>query len=178
MSELAELRQDVRDLHIFVLRILGTRLSKAELAKELSISPRTLDKRVSLGIIRKPLFRKWLAADLMEHRDKWMEQPPRIATPVEIPDVEPQPIPFGQDGHHLYRHFDCEGNLLYVGVSQSALHRLKKHRHLSPWFSHIARVEMTVYKTREDVLIAERLAIQREKPRHNIQHSLLERATA
>lgn len=178
MTEIAELRQDVRSLEITLHRLHGTRLCKDELARELGVSTKTVERRVELGVIRAPLMGKWLMCDLLENESKWKEQPPHMAKPLEIPALEPRPIPYGQDGHHLYRHFDCEGNLLYVGVSQSALHRLKKHRHLSPWFSHIARVEMTVYKTREDVLIAERIAIQREKPRHNIQHSLLERGPA
>jgi hypothetical protein len=40
----------------------------------------------------------------------------------------------------LYRHFDADGVLLYVGVSLWAVSRLTQHRHGSRWFHKIANV--------------------------------------
>jgi hypothetical protein len=67
----------------------------------------------------------------------------------------------------LYRHFDSDGRLLYVGISLSAIIRLAEHR-ASPWFDDIARVEIERHPTRKAALAAERKAIRDERPLHNI----------
>lgn len=68
----------------------------------------------------------------------------------------------------LYRHFNNDGELLYVGISLSAIGRLRQHRDAAPWFDAISRVEIVNYPTREEALRAEAEAIHRENPRHNI----------
>jgi excinuclease UvrABC nuclease subunit len=73
--------------------------------------------------------------------------------------------------HYLYRHFDKDDRLLYVGVSLRALQRLAQHRNHAHWFEQICRVEMEQFATRQGALAAERVAIEREKPLYNIQFS-------
>ncbi|MBV8664654.1 MAG: helix-turn-helix domain-containing protein [Hyphomicrobiales bacterium] len=68
----------------------------------------------------------------------------------------------------LYRHFDAEGRLLYVGISLAALTRLAQHKERSHWFAAIATVTIETFATREDAIQAETLAIQTEAPRFNI----------
>lgn len=68
----------------------------------------------------------------------------------------------------LYRHFDADGNLLYVGISLSALKRLAQHSQSAQWYCQIARVSIEHFPTREEALDAEALAIHRENPLHNI----------
>ncbi|MBS7790250.1 hypothetical protein KTR66_09600 [Roseococcus sp. SDR] len=70
----------------------------------------------------------------------------------------------------LYRHYDANGRLLYVGVSLSAVVRLAQHRDLSQWATQIARVDVQKFDTRDQALAAERAAIKSEKPLHNIMH--------
>ena len=70
---------------------------------------------------------------------------------------------------YLYRHFSEEGELLYVGVSLSPVHRLVGHRKGSHWFGLIRRVEIEEFATREEALKAETVAIISEQPLHNIQ---------
>ena len=70
--------------------------------------------------------------------------------------------------HHLYRHFDKKGVLLYVGVSVNALIRLNQHKHTSSWFADIASVTIENHLSREAVLIAEKKAVVEEKPLYNI----------
>lgn len=70
----------------------------------------------------------------------------------------------------LYRHFDADGALLYVGISNSAFKRLDQHKAASHWAMDIARVEMKWFETREEAISAEREAIRNESPRHNIRH--------
>jgi hypothetical protein len=71
----------------------------------------------------------------------------------------------------LYRHFDAAGELLYVGVSISAVARLSEHARASRWASQIARVDIERHPTREAALAAEAAAIKAERPRYNTQHN-------
>lgn len=69
MSEatIEDLRQDVRSLHVDLHRILGTRLTKDELAKRLKISRRTLYNRIESGSVPRPRSDGlWLLADIIE----------------------------------------------------------------------------------------------------------------
>ncbi len=69
---------------------------------------------------------------------------------------------------HLYRHFDKDGTLLYVGVSINALNRLAQHKEASHWFIEITSVKIEQFQSREEVLRAEREAITNENPLHNL----------
>ena len=90
----------------------------------------------------------------------------------------------------LYRHFDADGQLLYVGISVNALIRLSQHRH-APWFRTIARVEIEWHPTREAAEAAELAAIRMEGPVWNkagafdpefraflVEHGLLDKVDA
>jgi predicted GIY-YIG superfamily endonuclease len=70
----------------------------------------------------------------------------------------------------LYRHFNNVGELLYVGVSLSALQRLGQHAENSEWFNSIDRVTIEHFDSREEALAAERSAIIQDRPMHNIHH--------
>jgi len=76
---------------------------------------------------------------------------------------------------NLYRHFDASGNLLYIGISISAVNRLSAHSRGSQWFSEIAKIEIQHFDTRELALKAEGLAIGREKPKYNVHHVVKEK---
>lgn len=67
----------------------------------------------------------------------------------------------------LYRHFDAGGQLLYVGISLSAVQRLAQHKTGSEWFPKIARVDIEWLPSRAIALRAEAAAIERENPLHN-----------
>jgi predicted GIY-YIG superfamily endonuclease len=71
---------------------------------------------------------------------------------------------------HLYRHFNSAGELLYVGVSLSALNRLGQHKDHSAWYKTISSVTLEEFESRDAALQAEREAIANEKPRHNLVH--------
>ena len=72
---------------------------------------------------------------------------------------------------HLYRHFNSAGDLIYVGISMSALRRLTQHAVTAHWFSDISRVEVERFDTRDEAIAAEIKAIRSEKPLHNVEHS-------
>lgn len=67
----------------------------------------------------------------------------------------------------LYRHFDSNGNLLYVGISLSTLNRLGQHKDNSHWFNSISNITIEKFNNRDKALIAERDAIINEKPLYN-----------
>jgi len=68
---------------------------------------------------------------------------------------------------HLYRHFDANGALLYVGQSNNCFERFQEHRQSSDWttLSVVMRIER--FESRKAALAAERQAIFLEKPRFN-----------
>ena len=67
----------------------------------------------------------------------------------------------------LYRCFDAEGRLLYLGKSRYFLSRLETHRQTSPWWHEVAKI--TTETVPDDQLDeAEREAIRRERPLYNL----------
>ncbi len=68
----------------------------------------------------------------------------------------------------LYRYFDSEGQLLYVGITGDNTKRQSQHRRNSFWFGKIASATFEHFDTRAEADSAETLAIKNEKPLHNI----------
>src|SRR4051812_15076922 len=62
--------------------------------------------------------------------------------------------------HVLYRFFDADDNLLYVGITNSPLARMGQHLRDKAWFKHAARTTYEHFKTRADVEAAEVKAIR------------------
>jgi predicted GIY-YIG superfamily endonuclease len=79
-----------------------------------------------------------------------------------------------QDFTALYRHFDAEKRLLYVGISLSASRRLSQHMRDSKWARAITSIEIEHFETRSQAVEAERRAILAEKPLWNVLHNLAE----
>lgn len=71
----------------------------------------------------------------------------------------------------LYRHYDVNGDLLYVGISLDAMRRLMQHRYKSDWYEEICSIDLEWHATREHALEAERQAIEIEDPLFNVQGS-------
>ena len=69
---------------------------------------------------------------------------------------------------YLYRVFDGDKNLIYVGISLSFFSRLQQHKKNSVWFDKMSSVTLTQYMTREEALFAEATAINTENPQMNI----------
>lgn len=68
----------------------------------------------------------------------------------------------------LYRFFDSEGNLLYVGISLHAALRVMEHRIEKPWWPEVATITVEhLTGSRTTAARAERRAIKREHPRYN-----------
>lgn len=68
--------------------------------------------------------------------------------------------------HELYRHFDKDKNLLYVGITWSTLSRSRQHKQ-SAWYDEIAVITIERFATEAEARRAEAHAIATEHPRHN-----------
>lgn len=83
---------------------------------------------------------------------------------------KPAQLDFENEVNYLYRCFDADGVLLYVGVAKNVANRLDNHRHASHrliWPSKVARNTVEAYANRRAALAAEAQAILTEKPLHN-----------
>jgi predicted GIY-YIG superfamily endonuclease len=72
----------------------------------------------------------------------------------------------------LYKAFDKENRLLYVGISLNWKNRLQQHAKDSLWFVDVADIKIEWFDTRDQALSAEADAIKREKPEYNVAHNL------
>ena len=75
----------------------------------------------------------------------------------------------------IYKMFDGDGNLLYVGKAKNILHRLRQYIDVSKLETHkqimrsvVKRVEWEITKTETDALILEQKLIKTLKPKYNI----------
>lgn len=71
----------------------------------------------------------------------------------------------------LYRFFDTDGALLYVGITYDTEQRFASHKNSSPWWKDVAGQSIEWYDTRTLALAAESEAIKAEHPRHNVSGS-------
>lgn len=71
--------------------------------------------------------------------------------------------------HCLYRHYDADGRLLYVGISHdSSIKRLAGHKSHSTWFPIIRRIDIEHFTSKKLAMEAERNAVITENPIYNI----------
>lgn len=67
----------------------------------------------------------------------------------------------------LYRFYNGAAELLYVGISKSAIARWSQHQ-AKPWWAEVIATRVEHYATREEARQAELHAIRTEQPRYNI----------
>jgi hypothetical protein len=67
----------------------------------------------------------------------------------------------------LYRYFDSEGQLLYVGVTKNQFQRQDQHSKIQPWWTDVASATFTHYESRNAAFAAEVYAIANDLPRYN-----------
>jgi hypothetical protein len=77
----------------------------------------------------------------------------------------------------LYRYFDKDDRLLYVGISFHAAARASQHKADKPWWPQSVRMEIEHLPTREAALAAEANAIRTEAPLHNVMGNRGSKAT-
>lgn len=70
--------------------------------------------------------------------------------------------------HVVYRFFDANDNLLYVGSTRHWATRLDTHRRSAEWYPEVARHEVTAYATMEEAREQERTLIATAAPWYNV----------
>jgi predicted GIY-YIG superfamily endonuclease len=73
--------------------------------------------------------------------------------------------------HVLYRMFDANEQLLYIGLTNNPKGRFGRHRDTKDWFAQVSRIQLEIFDSRQELVDAERAAIAAEKPLHNIVHN-------
>ena len=68
----------------------------------------------------------------------------------------------------LYRHFDKNQKLLYIGLTNNIHGRISGHKSASKWFLDIANITLEHFPSRFMLIEAEKEAIRNEKPEHNV----------
>ncbi|QDF19934.1 endonuclease [Mycobacterium phage ThetaBob] len=70
--------------------------------------------------------------------------------------------------HILYRIFDSSEQLLYVGASLHIFQRISSHRKNILWWKDATTIRMERFDSEQELLDAEVMAIQFERPLHNV----------
>jgi len=68
----------------------------------------------------------------------------------------------------VYRLFAADNTLLYVGVAKCFGVRWEQHAKAQPWWPHVDHQTVHWFPDREDALLAEKVAIEAERPVYNI----------
>lgn len=64
----------------------------------------------------------------------------------------------------VYRMYDADGQLLYVGCTMNFLARLEGYRYKAGHFAQTTRIDIEHFPSLGEALVAEQLAIVNEKP--------------
>lgn len=73
----------------------------------------------------------------------------------------------------LYRLYDADGMLLYVGIARNPERRFAQHAAEKTWWPRVVRRAIEWYETRGAALMAEEAAIKIDRPTQNIDHNPL-----
>jgi predicted GIY-YIG superfamily endonuclease len=71
----------------------------------------------------------------------------------------------------VYRLYDAEGALLYIGCSLRFPRRLDDHRRNKAWWPEVSTITIECFGTHDDAMEAEYTAIRTEAPRYNADQS-------
>lgn len=83
----------------------------------------------------------------------------------------PKPNPIPAEINALYRFFGADDALLYIGITINPGSRWRSHSKDKPWWHEVAKVTVEQFDSREAVEVAERAAIQAERPKYNVVHN-------
>lgn len=72
--------------------------------------------------------------------------------------------------HLVYRCYAADGQLLYIGATNSLRQRLSHHRARTPWWGQVAFINTASFPDRATARNVERAAIEAENPLHNKTH--------
>jgi hypothetical protein len=70
----------------------------------------------------------------------------------------------------LYRFYNADGALLYVGITENTVQRWRGHASEKPWWPEVVRKTVDWFDDRATAEVNERVAIRSEDPRYNVRH--------
>lgn len=70
----------------------------------------------------------------------------------------------------VYRFFDADARLLYVGLTSNPGKRTQQHRYTKPWWCEVSTMTVETHEDAREGARAERWAIQTEDPKYNVAH--------
>jgi hypothetical protein len=69
--------------------------------------------------------------------------------------------------HIVYKHYDHDCNLLYVGVTSNFADRCTSHSRKAAWWNSVVSITLEDFTSREEAELAEAIAIEKEFPSQN-----------
>lgn len=92
------------------------------------------------------------------------------ASAVAEPERTPLAVVDNRRGEptYVYRFYDRDRALLYVGVTKAPKERFSQHAATKAWWGEVDRRELRLCASRTEALRREARAIREEEPRHNI----------
>ena len=99
----------------------------------------------------------------------WDEVPPEQQATALEPESALTGVTIGPTA--LYRYYDANDLLLYVGISERLLIRMGSHVEGSSWMDFAVRSIIERFPSRDEALDAEEAAIKAERPLFNHQHN-------
>lgn len=71
----------------------------------------------------------------------------------------------------LYRFYDDQNRLLYVGITGNPKARWHAHARDKDWWPQVARKTVEWFETRKSAERVEKVEVQEERPTYNLQHN-------
>ena len=97
---------------------------------------------------------------------------PSIPRGLALDPIDPErTTTMVDDQTSLYRYFDREGALIYVGVTSRGATRNVEHNTTKGWWQYVAHQQVEHFSTRAAALAAEKRAILAFGPPFNVQHN-------
>lgn len=126
--------------------------------------PPSVDQIVRSGGSRRDIDRKLTAREALIKLEKrgWKPRSQQISPRIEKPAPK---------GRWLYRLWSADDQLLYVGITDRGHRREREHARTKAWWPEVHHVTYERVAARAELLYRERVAIERERPRYNVQHN-------
>jgi predicted GIY-YIG superfamily endonuclease len=124
-----------------------------------------------LSEAQKIRLRVLLRPDLPKPADDGLIPPPPAAVfgaPAKRQPTRPRSAPPPEVPTALYRRYDADDVLLYIGISENPDERANSHLNNSAWTHFAVREEREMFPNRPEALTAETAAIEAERPVFNL----------
>lgn len=70
----------------------------------------------------------------------------------------------------LYKMYDCDDELVYVGITTKDFTRIREHARLREWWTRVVSIDLEHFSTFDDASVRERELVAALSPEQNKQH--------